>query len=132
MKKSIAVVVSATMLLGAAQALAAGADVRICALTRVFDCLSTDGCQEVTLLEMDLPRFVKIDLETKVILSLDNLVSRPATTFKAIERLEGMIVLSGVDARGWSMTIAEGSGELTLTASGNDEGFVVFGNCITP
>jgi len=132
MKKMIAVIFCATMLLGAAQVLAAGADVRICALTKAFSCLSDEGCKEVSLAEMDLPRFVKIDLGSKVIASLDKQVSRPDTTFSAIERLEGMIVLHGADARGWSMAIAEDSGGLTVTASGEDEGFVVFGNCITP
>jgi len=132
MKKMIAVIFFATMLLGAAQVFAAGSDVRICALTKVFDCHRDEGCKEVSLAEMDLPRFVKIDLGAKAIASLDKQVRRPDTTFTAIERLEGMIVLHGVDARGWSMAISEGSGGLTVTASGEDEGFVVFGNCITP
>ncbi|MGZ8460467.1 MAG: hypothetical protein ACXWW2_08565 [Candidatus Deferrimicrobiaceae bacterium] len=132
MKKRIALMFSAMMLLAAAPVPAAGADVRVCALTKAFDCLSDEGCKEVSLEEMDLPRFVKIDLGAKAIASLDKRVSRPDTAFTAIERLEGMIVLHGVDARGWSMSIAEGSGGLTLTASGEDEGFVVFGNCILP
>ena len=39
-------------------------------------------------------------------------------------------MLQGIEIRGWSMVITEKTGKLTLTASGDDEAFVLFGACI--
>jgi hypothetical protein len=33
---------------------------------------------------------------------------------------------------GWSLAIAEDTGKMVLTASGDDVGFVVFGACTLP
>lgn len=132
MKKLIAGIFAATFIFPAAQARAEAKDAVLCALTKSLYCLNDDGCREVPLQDLDLPRFVKIDFGTRTITSLDKMVNRPATTFTTIDRLEGTIVLHGVDRRGWSAAIAEDTGSMTLAASGSDEGFVVFGNCVMP
>lgn len=132
MKKLIAGIFAATFIFPAAQARAEAKDAVLCALTKSFACLADEGCREVPIQEMNLPRFVKVDFGTRAITSLDKMVDRPATTFTAIDRLEGTIVLHGLDRRGWSAAIAEDTGSMTLTASGSDEGFVVFGNCVMP
>lgn len=113
------------------QAAAADNNVRICALTKAYECTSEDGCQEWSVQEIALPRFVRIDLKAKTIKSLDKDIPRE-TGFREIDRLQGMLVLHGTEQRGWSMALGEDSGTLTLSASGNDESFVVFGSCITP
>jgi hypothetical protein len=38
--------------------------------------------------------------------------------------------MHGTELRGWSMALGEDSGNLTLSASGDGEGFVVFGVCL--
>jgi hypothetical protein len=54
-----------------------------------------------------------------------------ATAIKNRQQLDGMLILQGAEnGRGWSMTIDEKSGEMTLTVSGNQVGFVVFGACM--
>ncbi len=50
-----------------------------------------------------------------------------------MERENGMLVLQGgQQGRGWSVTIGEDTGKMTLTASGDRYGFIVFGACTNP
>jgi len=103
-----------------------------CSLGKAFECTPYHGCQEWSVVEMTLPRFVRVDLDAKTIVSLDKEVSRDPTKIAAIEKLEGMIVLNGIELRSWSMSIAENTGDLSLTAVGEGEVFSVFGSCISP
>ncbi|HET6419686.1 MAG TPA: hypothetical protein VFG19_05985 [Geobacteraceae bacterium] len=119
------------IIIGAGRASAADIDTRTCSLTQAYQCTSEDGCEESSIGDVALPRFIKIDLKAKVIKSLDKNIARE-TRFREIDRVQGMIVLHGTEQRGWSMALGEDSGTLTLTASGDDESFVIFGSCISP
>lgn len=116
---------------GTLQIASAEENIRTCALTKAFECTSEDGCREWTIQDMALPRFIRIDLKAKTIKSMDKDVARNSS-FKDMDRLEGMIVLHGTELRGWSMALGENSRDLTLSASGDGEGFVVFGSCMNP
>ena len=107
----------------------AAEDSIICTLTRANDCAPEEGCIQVSMDDMALPRFVRIDLKSKTITSLDKAIARN-TEIATIDRLEGMTVMHGTELRGWSMALGEVSGNLTLSASGDGEGFVVFGVCM--
>jgi hypothetical protein len=120
-----------TILSGASVAMAADGDIRTCALTKGIECAADEGCSEWTIQEMGLPRFVRIDLNAKTITSLDREVTRNSK-IASVERPEGLVVLHGTEQRGWSMALGEDSGALTLTASGDNEGFIVFGSCMNP
>jgi hypothetical protein len=80
---------------------------------------------------MALPQFIRIDLKARTIKSLDKKVTR-VTFFKDSDSLDDILVLHGTEKRGWSMAVGEKSGDLTLSASGDGESFVVFGSCISP
>ena len=131
MARFTALFFATAILIGAAQAAVADENIRTCALTRAFECTPDDGCQESTISEMGLPRFVRIDLKNKTITSLDKNISR-TTKIAAVERLERITVLHGVELRGWSITLGNDSGSFALSASGDDEAFVVFGSCMNP
>lgn len=129
MLRFIAVILAAALLAGTAQAMAAETDQRTCALTRAFDCTPEDGCTEASLQAMALPRFVRIDLKSKVITSLDREVQRSTKIENSVNQKD-VIVMQGTELRGWSMTLCKETGGLSLSASGDGEGFVVFGNCL--
>jgi hypothetical protein len=82
---------------------------------------------------MNVPRFFKIDL-TKNAITPVGVTSEVAaaweTRIQHFQRMDGKIFLQGVELRGWSMVINEETGKLSLTASGDDEAFVLFGVCI--
>ncbi len=132
MKRFVSTVFVAVFLFIAAQALAAEETSRICAFTRAVECTIYEGCMEWSLQEMNLPRFIKIDFEAKTIKSLDKAVQREDTKISSIEKLGGVTILQGIEQRGWSMEVGNEDGTLTLTASGEDHGFVVFGHCLVP
>jgi hypothetical protein len=131
MARMLAFMLAAAALFGATQAMAADGDVRTCALTRGIQCLPNEECQDLTMAEMGLPTFVRVDLNNKTISSLDKDIPR-SSKIASIERLQGVVVLHGTELRGWSAAVAEESGALTLSASGDSEGFIVFGSCVKP
>ena len=57
-----------------------------------------------------------------------------------LEKIDGKVILQGAedgiegvrDGLGWSMTIAEETGKMVLTASGDAVAFVMFGACTLP
>jgi hypothetical protein len=81
---------------------------------------------------MALPGFVRIDFTAKTITSLDNNVKR-GSTISLLERIGGLAIIHGTeDQRSWSGTINEATGSLTISASGDREGFIIFGSCLAP
>lgn len=129
MKKYITALCILMLLVGTGSVCTAAEESIICTLTRANDCLPEDGCIQVSVDEMGLPRFVRIDFKSKTITSLD--IEIPSNSqIATIDRLEGMTVMHGTELRGWSIALGEDSGNLTLSASGDGEGFVVFGVCM--
>lgn len=116
----------------AVPALSAQDNVRICALSRAYGCSQNYECSEWAIEEIELPRFVRIDLEKNIIISLDKKVNRDDTKIDRVEKLESITVLQGVELRAWSIALGQDSGSLTLSASGDGHGFIVFGSCIDP
>jgi len=116
----------------AVPATAAGDDVRVCSLTRAYECNINGECSEWTIEQMALPRFVRIDLKKNSIISLDKAVKRNDTKIAQVQHLEGVTILQGVEDRGWTIALGQESGSLTAVASGEGHGFIVFGFCINP
>jgi hypothetical protein len=98
----------------------------LCALTEALGCGPDGECQRGEAHSLDLPTFVSVDLKKNEIREHGG--SR-ATKIASQQRLDGLILLQGVQERAWSLAISPETRRLTFTASGNDEGFVVFGNC---
>ena len=131
MARISAVLLAVTIIFGAVEmAMAVDKDLRTCALSRAIECIADEGCLERTIHKMNLPRFVQIDLKSKTITSLDKEVARN-TKISAVEYAGGLLVLHGTELRGWTIAIDE-DGDLSLTASGEREAFVVFGSCMNP
>jgi hypothetical protein len=106
----------------------------ICGITSAAGCDTIDGCEAAAAEDLGLPQFFKVDFKAKKISALGVLEEgmKKETEIRAFERREGMLILQGVDLRGWSMVITEKIGKMTLTASGVEEAFVFFGACIIP
>ena len=55
------------------------------------------------------------------------------TKIENMTRADGKLVLKGLQhGKAWSMIINESNGKVTLSASDDQAGFVVFGACTTP
>lgn len=111
----------------------------ICANMEIMECVPDEGCQRVSAQVANLPRFLRIDFKNQTVTR-----SRPDGTGQSskIERsveIDDRIILQGAedgaedvrDGIGWSLAIDKTNGEMVLTGSGHDVGFVIFGACET-
>jgi hypothetical protein len=110
----------------------------LCAPINVIECTSDGACQKVTSESVNLPSFLNINFAEKKITPAPKGESTQNTTIKNMEHIDGKLILNGAedgiegvrDGLGWSMAIAEETGKMVLTGSGDQVAFVIFGACI--
>jgi hypothetical protein len=102
----------------------------LCAPGEEIQCENNKECIRGTVQGARLPRFIRVDLAAQQLSGVAE-GEKVVTAIKNRQQIEGMLILQGAEnGRGWSMTIDEKSGEMTLTVSGDQVGFVVFGACM--
>jgi len=109
----------------------------ICASTDVHECVYGGDCIRRTAAGVDLPDFFRVDFKNKTITTTKHGSSQRTTKIERSETVDGKLFLQGVedgrkdirDGLGWSLSIAEPSGRMVLSASGENEAFVIFGAC---
>ncbi len=92
----------------------------------------------MTIESVDLPRFLKIDINKKTIGPVSESDTRPDSAIERMERVDGKLIIQGAedgyesvrDGLGWTIAIAESTGKVVMTASGEQVAFVVFGACL--
>jgi hypothetical protein len=103
---------------------------------RVIECTPDGTCNEVTPASAELPQFMKIDFTNKTISpATGDDTSQNHTSIERQEVVDGKLILQGAedgydkmrDGLGWTMAISEESGQVVLTASGEQVAFVIFG-----
>jgi hypothetical protein len=112
----------------------------ICALMDLVECQPGGNCQSKTAVELGLPQFFRINFQEKIISGTQSGGSERDTPIERLEEVDGKLIIQGAedgvedvrDGVGWSLAIAEETGKLVLTASGDEVGFVVFGACTLP
>jgi hypothetical protein len=117
-----------------------GSKALLCALMDFVECQPGGKCQPVTAEELGLPQFIRINFQEKKISGSQSGGSGKGTAIERLEEIDGKLIIQGAedgvenvrDGVGWSLAIAEETGKLVLTASGDEVGFVVFGACIAP
>jgi hypothetical protein len=119
------------------QAKAAGLDgstPMLCVFTSAVGCDGKSGCEGTTVEDLNVPQFFRIDIKKNTITPVGVAQEVKAvweTRIKDFQRMDGKMFLQGSEVRGWSMVISEQTGKMSLTASGDDEAFVLFGVCIS-
>jgi hypothetical protein len=103
----------------------------LCAVIETFECGPVGECQRGTAESIDIPQFLKINFEEKTISSTPETGQVRRTKIRNMEQFESKLILQGVQkGKAWSMLINEVTGKVTLSASDEQVGFVVFGACI--
>ena len=114
-----------------------GSSTFICASVDVMECLPIKGCNRVAADDVDIPRFIEVDVKNKQIVT-GSKGDKRKTEIERVEKVDGKLMLQGAedgreggerDGVGWSMSVVEDSGNMVLTASGDGFAFVVFGAC---
>ena len=114
---------------------AAGLDLSqplICAPREFVSCAIGGDCQAETAETVDAPVFLKISVGDKAISGIRKDGVLRDGVIENLKKTDTQVVLQGVEGTlGWSLTIATGTGLMTLAATGENVGFVGFGVCTT-
>jgi len=108
-----------------------GSQPMLCAVAETFECEPGGVCQRGSAGDINMPELLKIDVKKKQILAAEER-GQEVTKIGAVERVEGLLILHGVDAyHGWSIVIGE-TGRMSLALSAHQVAMVMFGSCTTP
>ena len=109
----------------------------LCAMMETSECLPGAGCEAVSPESINLPSFLDVDFKKKVITSPNPITSskddkktKRKAEIKRMEKIAGLTVLQGAqNGRGWTMSINQADGKMTISAAGDQVAFVVQGAC---
>lgn len=108
----------------------------LCSVTKVYECHEDQECFPVSVQDINMPRFFKVDVSQKKVTGVKE--GGRTSVIQNVRNIDGKLILQGAedaienvrDGIGWTAAIMEDSGNLILTGSGDNVGFSVFGACI--
>lgn len=104
----------------------------LCAALDVVGCENGPGCVEGQARDFELPQFMLIDFENKLIRAKDDVEKKVVSPMQNIQKTNKQIIIQGVENdHGWSATINRESGDINFAASGPEVSFMVFAACTT-
>ena len=104
----------------------------LCAALDVVGCENGPGCVEGQARDFELPQFMLIDFENKLIRSKDDVEKKVVSPMQNLQKTDKQIIIQGVENdHGWSATINRESGNINFAASGPEVSFMVFAACTT-
>ena len=112
----------------------------ICAVMDLTECGPGGKCQQVTAEDVGIPLFLRINFKENKISTTHADGTKRSSEIERSEKVDGKLIIQGAedgiegvrDGVGWSLAIAEETGKIVLTASGDEVGFVIFGACTLP
>jgi hypothetical protein len=127
----IGVLASAGMLPSAAVAAPMDGSVPIlCALSSVVECARGGSCDRSSPEESQVPPFVRINVQQKMLSSVDGARTSPIT---AVQSVNGRLMLQGMqNERVWGAVVNEETGQMEATVGEDDGAIVISGACIAP
>ena len=103
----------------------------LCATIETFECGPGSDCYRGTAQRINVPQFLKINFKEKKISGTRESGEALTTKIESMESMDGNLILQGVqNGKAWSMVIMGTNGKTTLSVSGDQVGFVVFGACM--
>jgi hypothetical protein len=99
----------------------------VCVPLAVTECGAEGECQKGTPQSVNLPQFFSVDFKTMTIRAVEQ---NRESAIKTVDRVNGKMILQGVQGQhGWTLIIAEDTGQMSATISGPGAGYVIFGSC---
>jgi hypothetical protein len=116
-----------------------GSQPLLCASATVIECLPTEGCRLVAAEAIAAPDFMRLDLAAKTVTSSGAAGSGKSSVIERSDLVDSKLILQGAedgiegvrDGVGWTIAIAQDTGKMVLTASGDNVAFTIFGTCTT-
>ena len=108
-----------------------GAKDLICASQVAIDCTRDGECSDGLPDSFNIPQMFSIGFRSGTIEATrpDNSQLRTEIKTRTIDA-ERLILQGFENGRGWTASISQQTGNLVITASGEDVGFIVFGACV--
>ncbi len=102
----------------------------LCAAAEITVCFELDECFPVIAEEIDMPKFVVVDLKKKLLTTTKASQENRSTDVATVERENGLLYLQGIEkGRAYSFVINEETGHLTVAVSRDGLSVSVFGAC---
>ena len=101
----------------------------LCAVNHAQACTPDGTCEFATADAIGLPPFIEIEFDEKQISDTVDGDGERTTTIERQKLTDTQLVLQGEQRLAWSIVISRETGKMTVAASGNGEGFVLFGAC---
>ena len=133
MRASYLLISAAALLVTASPGIAAdfdGSKPFLCSSIDIASCGPGDACARSSAGTVNVPQFFIVDVQN--ISLIDTSVGGGTRTSKIehTEHLPGALVLGGNDGSlAWIATVNEKSGRMTVAATGDEVGFMMFGAC---
>lgn len=107
-----------------------GHDQILCSLARASQCFAAGDCQEIDLLELNIPPFIEIDLAAEKLKTTEASQLNRETPIQHIERQGPYLILQGVQqGRAWSVMLDEEFGDATIAVAAGTRSIAIFGAC---
>lgn len=98
----------------------------ICATVEAISCSRGEPCEKGLPEEMGAPQFMRIDFIKKEVIG-----QAVTTPIRLMEMDNLQITLQGYElGMGWTMVIDRATGKTSITLTGREDTFVIFGTCI--
>jgi hypothetical protein len=102
----------------------------ICAPAEIVACGSGAECGKETATSIDFPPFLRFDIAQNEITGTRPSGEMLKAQIDTVRHTETDMMLQGVDGNAvWSAKIAESTGDMTIVAARDQDGFVAFGAC---
>ena len=124
---------------GAANAAFDGSQPLLCASANVIECLPMEGCHLVAAEAIGAPNFIRIDFTANTLTASGSGGGGNSSVIERSDIVDSKLILQGAedgiegvrDGIGWTLAIAQDTGKMVLTASGDEVAFTIFGACTT-
>ena len=102
----------------------------LCALSSVVECSRGGDCERSTVEDAQVPPFVRINVQQRVIGTVDGARTSPIAT---VQRANGRLMIQGAqNERVWGAVVNEETGRMTATVGEDDGALFISGTCIAP
>jgi len=109
-----------------------GSNEILCTAVQATQCEADGECKTAAPWHWNIPQFIVIDLDGKMLRTTEASGENRATPIKHLERTEGQILLQGAEAgRAFSFVITEVTGRLSVAVAAEGQAVAVFGACTT-
>jgi len=114
-----------------------GSKPTLCTVIEVTECIIGQGCHAVAAEEIDLPRYLYINVGKKIIQSHKDKKKARKSKIELVNDIDSKLILQGAeqgyedvrDGFGWTIAIMQDTGQMIMIASGDFVGDVAFGVC---